>query len=311
MAKGKWSEFKRDLKQIVKKFTNLPPGAYGYLYLALIPLCSVIFFVEIMSFGENPEQYGPLELPLRNLVDSIYFSIITITTLGYGDITPLTIIGKITSALEALSGIALIGLFLNALSHQYANEAQEEERKVMRKELRDELVGDFERIATEVKESSQELVNQVTGGDSFPLIELHFSEEGINFETSVITVSGDYPMHYVTGFVFGLGIESFDSVEQLEFTALMPSICHKLGLEGTSDTKKEFSISAILTARNGMFTQNSKYIRTNTGFEWKTSVKRASLTSDDFGKSVEVFSEERSVLFEDPAIKAIAVKDKN
>lgn len=35
----------------------------------------------------------------------LYFSIVTITTLGYGDITPLSIIAKIASSLEVIIGI--------------------------------------------------------------------------------------------------------------------------------------------------------------------------------------------------------------
>jgi len=195
VVKKKWSSFKDVFKLIVTDITNHHPGFYGYFYLALIPLCSVIYFIEILVYGENCNEYGSIELVLRTIVDSLYFSVITITTLGYGDITPLSIFGKITSAFESLSGIALIGLFLNALSHRNAQEAQEEERKVMRKELREELVEDFERIAVEVKQSSQEMINQVTGGDSFPVVS--FFPKGLNGNDPYFKIhtQGKYPLY--------------------------------------------------------------------------------------------------------------------
>jgi hypothetical protein len=46
----------------------------------------------------------------------LYFSAITITTVGYGDILPITPLARALVASEAVIGIVLIGLFLNALA---------------------------------------------------------------------------------------------------------------------------------------------------------------------------------------------------
>jgi len=45
----------------------------------------------------------------------LYFSATTITTLGYGDIIPVTDSARLTVATEALAGIILIGLFINSI----------------------------------------------------------------------------------------------------------------------------------------------------------------------------------------------------
>ena len=50
----------------------------------------------------------------------LYFSVVTITTLGYGDIVPLTDKARTLVAIESISGIVLIGLFLNSLAHKKA-----------------------------------------------------------------------------------------------------------------------------------------------------------------------------------------------
>jgi hypothetical protein len=49
----------------------------------------------------------------------MYFSVTTITTLGFGDIVPLTGVARALVALEAILGIVLIGMFLNALAARY------------------------------------------------------------------------------------------------------------------------------------------------------------------------------------------------
>lgn len=49
----------------------------------------------------------------------LYLSAVTITTVGYGDIVPLTDASRIAVACEAIAGVVLIGLFLNAVAHEH------------------------------------------------------------------------------------------------------------------------------------------------------------------------------------------------
>lgn len=48
----------------------------------------------------------------------LYFSVTTATTLGYGDIVPVTNRARMTVASEAILGVVLVGLFLNALARK-------------------------------------------------------------------------------------------------------------------------------------------------------------------------------------------------
>jgi len=51
----------------------------------------------------------------------LYFSTTTITTLGFGDIVPISSTARGFTALEAIIGIILIGLYLNALTRTRKN----------------------------------------------------------------------------------------------------------------------------------------------------------------------------------------------
>ena len=47
-------------------------------------------------------------------VDSLYFSVIAVTTVGFGDLTPDTDGAKLFTVLSILLGISIIGTFLDA-----------------------------------------------------------------------------------------------------------------------------------------------------------------------------------------------------
>ena len=66
-------------------------------------------------------------------IDSVYFSIITLTTIGYGDISPQTDAGKLFTIFYILIGIGIILSFINTLyGHYYSirfNKDDQEEGK--------------------------------------------------------------------------------------------------------------------------------------------------------------------------------------
>ncbi|MBU3013187.1 potassium channel family protein [Poseidonibacter lekithochrous] len=105
------------------------PLFFGVFYLLLIPIYALIY-------QYIPDIYNTLTLndgkTLLNFYQSIYFSAVTITTLGYGDISPNNAISQLTSASEAVLGIVLIGLFLNSISQrsQYNQTKALEERVI-------------------------------------------------------------------------------------------------------------------------------------------------------------------------------------
>ncbi len=49
-------------------------------------------------------------------IDSYYFTIITLTTIGYGDFAPQTVLGKIFTMLYVLIGLGIISSFILMLA---------------------------------------------------------------------------------------------------------------------------------------------------------------------------------------------------
>jgi voltage-gated potassium channel Kch len=57
-----------------------------------------------------------------SLLDSLYFSVITLTTIGYGDFTPHTPLGKVFTMVYVFMGLGALGVFISAVSEQTLNE---------------------------------------------------------------------------------------------------------------------------------------------------------------------------------------------
>ena len=60
-----------------------------------------------------------------NLVDSTYYAIITMSTVGYGDYTPLTTIQKIFATTLAISGVALLAYIFNIMLSNFQKKMSE------------------------------------------------------------------------------------------------------------------------------------------------------------------------------------------
>lgn len=62
-------------------------------------------------------------------LDSLYFSVITLTTVGYGDFVPRTDAGKIASIVFIISGIGIMFGFVNAFYEHRVSKREEYRRK--------------------------------------------------------------------------------------------------------------------------------------------------------------------------------------
>ena len=56
-------------------------------------------------------------------VDSLYFSVVTLTTVGYGDLSPTSSGSKLFTVFYIIFGISLFGAFVNNLVKQRAKRA--------------------------------------------------------------------------------------------------------------------------------------------------------------------------------------------
>jgi len=72
-----------------------------------------LFFILILVSIEGTLMYlveGAHNPGFSSIPQSIYWAIVTVTTVGYGDVAPLTVVGKVLSSMIMLSGFAIIAV---------------------------------------------------------------------------------------------------------------------------------------------------------------------------------------------------------
>lgn len=105
---------------------------FSKLQKSTILAIGLIFIILVFSilYLALPEDSWYQDRPINDFGDALYFSVVTITTLGFGDIFPLGCLAKIFVCLEVLLGVFMVGFYLNEVSREQADEVnrQSEER---------------------------------------------------------------------------------------------------------------------------------------------------------------------------------------
>lgn len=87
------------------------------LYLFLIAFFIASTLMHLAERTLQPEHFG-------SIPEAMWWSIITLTTVGYGDVSPLSILGKIIGGGTALMGVCTVALLTGIMANAFANQVQ-------------------------------------------------------------------------------------------------------------------------------------------------------------------------------------------
>ncbi|MEL6656576.1 MAG: ion transporter [Bacteroidota bacterium] len=116
--------------RILKLGHFLSEGRYiaSALRASLNKITVFLFFVSILVTILGAIMYlieGGTNDGFSNIPQSIYWAIVTLTTVGYGDITPITAIGKMLSAVVMVLGYAIIAVPTGIVTGELIKQARE------------------------------------------------------------------------------------------------------------------------------------------------------------------------------------------
>ena len=107
----KMFRYSKSVKVIVAVFKKSKESliAVGTLAVAYIIISALIVF------NVEPESFN-------SFFDAIYWATVSLTTVGYGDIYPVTTIGRIVTMVSSVFGIAIVALPAGIITAGYMNE---------------------------------------------------------------------------------------------------------------------------------------------------------------------------------------------
>ena len=111
-ARGRWSELAYRLWWVTsdcgRSMTRwaLCTVAIAFVFAGVYPLVS-------LDYGEHRTPLSPL-----------YYSVVTLTTLGYGDVVPASVPAQVVAMVEVCAGYFMLGGLLSILSNKLARRAE-------------------------------------------------------------------------------------------------------------------------------------------------------------------------------------------
>ena len=124
----RYSEAMTTLLKVLKDESSSFAAAIFIMLVIMIMAASGIYLFE---HEVQPENFG-------SIPQSMWWSIVTLTTVGYGDVTPVTIIGKFFAACIMVAGVGLVALPTGILASSFSDNLRRGREK-MTKELQHAL----------------------------------------------------------------------------------------------------------------------------------------------------------------------------
>ena len=121
---GRFSKSLKTINQVLKETKTDLAITLFVAFILLVLSSTLMYYVENEA---QPEKFA-------SIGHSFWWSVATLTTVGYGDVYPVTAMGKLLSAIIALIGIGFIALPTGIISSAFVDKLQSKKVKEHNKE---------------------------------------------------------------------------------------------------------------------------------------------------------------------------------
>jgi len=128
-----------------------------YLLFAAAGIVTVGSFVIFSVESQHPDSQ------INSMLDAVWWTVDTATTVGYGDIVPVTNTGKIIAIFFMFFGISVLALFLSVLGTQfYKRRFEKEETEISHaQKLILDRMNDLEKNQKELQKDLKDLIDEL------------------------------------------------------------------------------------------------------------------------------------------------------
>ncbi len=110
--------YSKSLEIVIRVMKNSQDALMAVMTLAV----SYVLICSLVIFNAEPDSF-------ETFFEAIYWAVISLTTVGYGDIYPVTTVGRIVTMVSSLFGIAIVALPAGIITAGYMKEIEERNKQ--------------------------------------------------------------------------------------------------------------------------------------------------------------------------------------
>jgi len=130
-------------------------------YLLFIAAGIIVIGSFVIFSVESPHP----DSQINSMLDAVWWTVATVTTVGYGDIVPVTETGKIVAIFYMFFGIGVLAIFLSVLGTQfYKRRFEKDEKEISHaQKLILDKIDALEKNQEKLQKDFSNLINELKG----------------------------------------------------------------------------------------------------------------------------------------------------
>lgn len=125
---ARYNESMKDIVDVIRAKSSEIGVIMGLIMIIMIISSFIMFYAE---HKDNSEQFP-------NVLSCLWWAIVTMTTIGYGDVYPITVWGKVVGSIMAILGIGLVAMPTGIISAGFLEKIDEKKKKAEKEEAEKE-----------------------------------------------------------------------------------------------------------------------------------------------------------------------------
>ena len=118
----------------------------------------VVFGALLMFYLES----GQPDSEINSLMDAVWWAAATVTTVGYGDLVPVTDAGRIIAIFYMFFGVTVLGISLSVLATRYYKQKFEDSKEISHgQKLILEKITDLEKNQEKLQNDLKDLIEKL------------------------------------------------------------------------------------------------------------------------------------------------------
>ena len=111
----KFSRYNSALEDLIIAVKSEIRSFIAAVYLLVLAIFISSALIYVLERDIQPEHFG-------SMPSAMWWTIVTLTTVGYGDVVPVTVFGKVIATLTAFSGVCVVALITGIVASSFNNQ---------------------------------------------------------------------------------------------------------------------------------------------------------------------------------------------